>query len=636
MTGAEKNSGIRCNRSGSHRVHVGESLAARQTGESVHLVQGLRVCMLLVLLVLAACGTGNAGTPTAQRQPEAGSIRGTDPAPAHTPSEPPPEIPAETPSDEGPTGPTPSPKESTDRPNIVLVLMDDFSRDLLPTMRSAARMQRQGASYSHSFVVDSLCCVSRSALFTGQYPRQNGVLTNVSGEIPGEPYGGFTAFEEYGNPQRSFNVRLQRSGYTTGFVGKYLNEYELKPRKPIPPVMPGWSSFVPVFGSAYDQWGFWNGRLSAGADDLLAEQHPRPPSYLSREAIDAEYADRFVADEALSFIRDHRGDSAPYFLEVATYATHARTSDEGAFPGDPIFPPMKRDQQRPGNPQGNCGPVRCGSLRAQELPGYGDDSRDNVPLNRAGEPAGSWRGFASAQRPKAHTKLLRDRARMTQHLDRMVQRILDEVGPDTYVVLTSDNGFHLGQNGMDFGKGTPYDTDARVPLLVVGPGVVPGQRPQLTSNIDLAPTFEDLAGLRSPRYRSGHSFADTFGNPRAPSRKAVFFEHMGQASTAHDPDAALLGRGINRIPSYVAVRTRDSLLMRLDLDPDPLAERTAWEFYSYRDAGWERTNSYADPRHRDEVRRMTGMLRRWDRCRARGDDPVTKRCRRLGAATTTR
>src|SRR5690554_6245766 len=49
------------------------------------------------------------------------------------------------------------------RPNIVLVLMDDFSMDLLATMRSARRMARSGASYDH-FVVDSLCCVSRSSL----------------------------------------------------------------------------------------------------------------------------------------------------------------------------------------------------------------------------------------------------------------------------------------------------------------------------------------------------------------------------------------------------------------------------------------------------------------------------------------
>jgi N-acetylglucosamine-6-sulfatase len=50
---------------------------------------------------------------------------------------------------------------------------------------------------------------------------------------------------------------------------------------------------------------------------------------------------------------------------------------------------------------------------------------------------------------------LRDRARMARSADRLITRILRAVGPDTYVVLTSDNGFHLGQNGLGRGKGTP-------------------------------------------------------------------------------------------------------------------------------------------------------------------------------------
>ena len=85
-------------------------------------------------------------------------------------------------------------------------------------------------------------------------------------------------------------------------------------------------------------------------------------------------------------------------------------------------------------------------------------------------------------------------------------------------MLTSDNGFHLGQNGLGRGKGTPYDTDVRVPLLVTGPGVVPGTRQEVTSNIDLAPTFEELAGLAPAPYRSGLSLVPTFGRPEAGAR----------------------------------------------------------------------------------------------------------------------
>src|SRR5919197_5436569 len=66
------------------------------------------------------------------------------------------------------------------RPNIVLILMDDFSTELLETMPNALQMRSDGAYYKNAFVIDSLCCPSRAALFTGQHPIQPAVLTNTA------------------------------------------------------------------------------------------------------------------------------------------------------------------------------------------------------------------------------------------------------------------------------------------------------------------------------------------------------------------------------------------------------------------------------------------------------------------------
>ncbi|MGH9362923.1 MAG: sulfatase-like hydrolase/transferase, partial [Thermoanaerobaculia bacterium] len=66
---------------------------------------------------------------------------------------------------------------------------------------------------------------------------------------------------------------------------------------------------------------------------------------------------------------------------------------------------------------------------------------------------------------------------------------------DAFVFLTSDNGFHLGHHRLRAGKGSPYEEDVRVPLLVAGPGVPPGRRlPHLALAVDLAPTIAALAG----------------------------------------------------------------------------------------------------------------------------------------------
>lgn len=579
----------------------------------MHEAQGQRVRMMVMVLAvvtgLTACATTDSGPVDSTRRPEAGSIRGIDPAPAQAPR-----------------------LQQVRRPNIVLVLMDDFSMDLLATMRSARRMRREGASYPHSYVVDSLCCVSRASLLTGQYPHQTGVRTNVSGELPTTPLGGFAAFDGYGNPERSVNVALQDAGYVTGFVGKYLNEYEYAPRQPAPPAMPGWSSFEAVFGSAYDQWDFWTGR-DTGRQRLALRHHPAPGRESSARERDAAYAGEHIERRALDFIDRHRDGDAPWFLEVAPYGPHNRTGD-GHYPQDPFFPAMYRDRPSRSQPTGDCGAIACEDLDAAGLPGFGDDRDDNTPLTEAGVPARAWNTGTPPWGEQAYTTMRRDRARMAQQIDRMVERILDtladDVARDTYVVLTSDNGFHLGQHGLGVGKGTAYRTDVQVPLLVVGPTVEPGERRELVSNIDLAPTIEDLAGLRPPAWRAGRSFADTFIDTDLAEQDVIFHEHTGQASTRLDPDAALAGGELDRIPSYVAVRSRDALLVRHDLDPDPAVLETAYEFYSYRDSAWERRNSFADPAHRGQVRTLMGHLERWDACAdVSGDEPLSRGCRDL-------
>lgn len=515
------------------------------------------------------------------------------------------------------------------RPNIVLVVLDDFSMDLLQTLRSARTMRARGASYPHSFVVDSLCCVSRASTFTGQYPHQTGVRTNVADLAnPEDPQGGWTAFAAKGNRDRTVAVRLQKAGYTTGYVGKYLNEYEYRPGGPIPPVIPGWSDLRVVFGSAYDGWEFWSTRLEDG--EYLMRAHPAPPPEASGLAKDTAYAGTVIDVEALDFITAHEDDRAPYFLQVAPYAPHSRVNPKPHYEGDPFFPPAFQDRPGPGQPAGDCGRVACTSLTLRDLPGYADPQGDNRPRTYDGAPAPVWNPNPSAVPAGMALAMLRSRARMAQSADRMVTRILDAVGPDTYVILTSDNGFHLGQQGLTLGKGTAYTTDTRVPMLVVGPGVAPGRRREIVSNLDLAPTLERLAGLRPAGYRSGHSLLPSLADPRARDRDYVFFEHTWSGYRAGDPDRA--DSGLDVVPSYFAVRSRTRLLIRLDLDRSPRT-RYVWELYDLTRDRFEKTNVYGRAKYADDVRLLRGKLRELDACAVTiRNDPVRGDCRRLADA----
>ena len=442
--------------------------------------------------------------------------------------------------------PIPEPR----RPNVVFVLMDDFSMDLLRTMRSARYMARHGASYDNAFVVDSLCCVSRSATFTGQYPHQTGVLTNTT-NLPNRqgPLGGWRGFAKNGNQARTFAVRLQEAGYTTGYVGKYLNGYEVRARdQALPPTPPGWSDFRAIFGTAYDGWDFQGLRPGPKGTSVL-RSWPAPPASASRKKKDRAYAGTVIGGLAMKFLREHRGDRRPYFLEVAPYAPHGRVDDQPAYADESLFPAAYRDQPGGSKRLGDCGLVACRSLTVRDLPGFGDRRADNRPDFRDGRTAPQWNPDPlTLTRSQAQTNL-RDRARMAQSVDRLVMRILRTVDANTYVVLTSDNGLHLGQLGLLRGKGTAYDTDTHVPVLVVGPGVVPGPRATDGQQHRLG---ADLRGARRPRQPGvplRHlARADLRRPGRARRRLRVLRAHLLEVAARRRPGPALHRRRAERDP----------------------------------------------------------------------------------------
>ncbi len=505
------------------------------------------------------------------------------------------------------------------RPDIVFILMDDFSLELLATMREAGDLAEEGAVYRNAFVVDSLCCPSRASVFTGQPPHQTGVLTNTPND-PDQPIGGYEAFARNGNLERSFNVALEDDGYTTGFVGKYLNRYEALPGpdgtlQP-PPLPPGWTEFDAILGGGYNGWGYRT--THRRADGTLRLRHyPAPDRSLPVDEIDRSYSGHVAADLAVDFIEEHRAGTAPYFLEIATYAPHGAL--RRVYPDNPTFPSAFRDRAPVDDPTGgNCGPRSCADLTLADLVGYGDPRDDNAPTylhdDGSTSPAPAWRTNPVSLTDEAALRDYRDRARMVQSVDRLIARVREAAGPDAYVVLTADNGFHLGQHQLNGGKGTPYDSDARVPLIVAGPGVVPGARDQFVNNIDLAPTFEELAGLKPASYRSGSSFADSLTQPHAPGGRYAFYEHTyarSQPGEVDNDDGS--GGTIDIVPSFLAVRSERGLLVRFDLDDSWSGTNYAWELYRY-DVPWEDRNVFAEDHDNAWVRDLRLRLERWEGC----------------------
>ena len=97
------------------------------------------------------------------------------------------------------------------------------------------------------------------------------------------------------------------------------------------------------------------------------------------------------------------------------------------------------------------------------------------------------------------------------------------------MVFSSDNGFHMGQRRLMEGKQGAWDHDIRVPLVVAGPGVPAGGLVrQLAANVDLRPTFEELAGLVPAAEVEGRSLAGLLRTGFEPSwRDVTLVEHHG-------------------------------------------------------------------------------------------------------------
>ncbi|HZE16231.1 MAG TPA: sulfatase-like hydrolase/transferase, partial [Mycobacterium sp.] len=68
---------------------------------------------------------------------------------------------------------------TSSKPNIVFVLTDDLSRNLMTFMPHVQSMERSGLTFKNFFVSDSLCCPSRSSIFTGNFPHDTHVFSNV-------------------------------------------------------------------------------------------------------------------------------------------------------------------------------------------------------------------------------------------------------------------------------------------------------------------------------------------------------------------------------------------------------------------------------------------------------------------------
>jgi arylsulfatase A-like enzyme len=221
-------------------------------------------------------------------------------------------------------------------------------------------------------------------------------------------------------------------------------------------------------------------------------------------------------------------DRVPFFIEVATFTPHfpyvPAPIDEDSFP----------TMRVPRGPAFDKLPAHAPHWLADHhrLTAGGIAALDEAQRKRVEDVQSIDRMIGSFERLAVHNHALRD----------------------TVFVFSSDNGLHLGQYRLGAGKLTAFDPDIVVPLVVAGPNIPAGQvNPAIVQNVDLAPTFEQLAGASVPSYVDGRSLVPLLHGEHPAWRQLALVEHHGPATSPSDPDRQ--SRPSGNPPSYTAIRT---------------------------------------------------------------------------------
>ncbi|TWU50982.1 Choline-sulfatase [Rubripirellula tenax] len=152
------------------------------------------------------------------------------------------------------------------------------------------------------------------------------------------------------------------------------------------------------------------------------------------------------------------------------------------------------------------------------------------------EDVGKERGLSANS---VHLDYLRHIKGIDENLGRLLDG-LDELklAEDTVVVYSSDNGYFLGERGLG-DKRALYEEGLRLPFLVRYPRLFPKGKlvDEMVLNVDLAPTFLDLAGIPAHPGMHGTSFKELAEGKKVDSWRnsflAYYRKELGDTPTCH-------------------------------------------------------------------------------------------------------
>ena len=391
---------------------------------------------------------------------------------------------------------------------------------------------KDGALATRFYATTPVCSPSRSSLVSGLYPQNTPVVTN---NIPMRD--GIVTFAEV----------LRRSGYATGYAGKWHLDGHGKPQ---------WAP-ERQFGFADNRYmfnrGHWKQLEETAQGPRVKARKGNKPTYDVKGADATSFTTDFLADRTVAFLAAHKDEPFCWMLSIPD--PHGPNSVRPPY--DTLFDSLKFQ-----NPRTMAGPDT------------------NLP---------SW---AKKQARSLNNAQMARYFGMVKCIDDNVGKILKAVKAAgvldrTIIIFTSDHGDLCGEHGRH-NKGVPFEASAKIPFVIRYPGTIrPGTIVhEALGCVDFSPTILALMGFEAPAGVQGRDASALFTTGKAPDawQDIAFFRSTG----ARNDGACWLAAVTKRWK--IVYGGGEPWLFDLQTDPDEL------------------TNFFARPECREVVRDLSKAL----------------------------
>ncbi|SPN97772.1 related to arylsulfatase [Cephalotrichum gorgonifer] len=344
------------------------------------------------------------------------------------------------------------------RPNFVVIMTDDQDK-LLNSVDYQPAVQKhfveQGTTFDKHFCTMSQCCPSRVSYLTGR----TGHNTNITDVAP--PHGGYTKFISEGLNDNYAPVWMQEAGYNTYYTGKLMNRHSTR-------------TYNDPYPKGFNQTNFLIEPNVYVYYNATYQRNQDLPYYLP-----GRYSTDVLAETAVEFLEHAASDmeNRPFFINIMPVGPHFEkvvpVEPGQSIAGTVLYPPVPAKRHE--------------HLFPNATPGESSYLKDLPRLNETVVDYLDHYYRRRLQALAAVDELVDDVFAKLDELD-----LLD----NTYVIYTTDNGYHIGNHRMNAGKTTCYEEDVNIPMYFRGPGVAKGKTIHYpTTHTDLVPTIFELAGI---------------------------------------------------------------------------------------------------------------------------------------------